>query len=122
MNAILTTEAKPSVKENPMTVRFSVLASGSSGNACLLEAHGFGLLLDAGLGPRLLASRLSAIGANWSAIHAVVLTHTHADHWNDRTFNHLIRPRIPLYCHALHHAPLRQASPAFFELRGAGLV
>jgi phosphoribosyl 1,2-cyclic phosphodiesterase len=105
-----------------MTVRFSMLASGSSGNACLIQAHGFGLLLDAGLGPRLLASRLSAIGANWSAVHAMILTHTHGDHWNDRSFHHLIKPQIPVYCHALHHPSLRQASLAFQELREAGLV
>jgi phosphoribosyl 1,2-cyclic phosphodiesterase len=105
-----------------MVVRFSMLASGSSGNACLVQAHGFGLLLDAGLGPRLLASRLSAVGANWSAVHAVILTHTHGDHWNDRSFHHLIRPQIPVYCHALHHPGLRQSSPAFQELREAGLV
>jgi phosphoribosyl 1,2-cyclic phosphodiesterase len=105
-----------------MALRFSMLASGSSGNACLIEVDGFGLLLDAGLGPRLLASRLSTVGVTWSHIHAVVLTHTHGDHWNDRTLAHLHRLRIPLYCHPHHHVTLRGASMAFTTLRRANLV
>src|SRR5262249_50288709 len=100
----------------------SVLASGSSGNASLIEADGFGVLLDVGLGPRLLAGRLAAVGAGWASVHAVVLTHTHGDHWNDRTLLHLHRLRIPLYCHADHHLSFRQASPAFATLRAATLV
>jgi phosphoribosyl 1,2-cyclic phosphodiesterase len=105
-----------------MALRFSVLASGSSGNASLVEANGFGVLLDVGLGPRQLNSRLATIDRNWTHIHAVVLTHTHADHWNEGTFAQLRRLGIPIYCHADHHMPLRMASLAFGELRGGGLV
>ncbi|HYT89119.1 MAG TPA: MBL fold metallo-hydrolase [Gemmataceae bacterium] len=103
-------------------MNFSVLASGSAGNASLLEADGFGVLIDAGLGPRQLATRLTAVGASWQRVRAVVLTHTHSDHWNDRTFAHLRRQRIPLYCHAGHHAPLASYAPAFAGLRADGLV
>jgi phosphoribosyl 1,2-cyclic phosphodiesterase len=105
-----------------MGLRFSVLASGSSGNAALVEADGFGVLIDAGLGPRLLASRLAAVDRRWTHIHAVVLTHTHGDHWHDRTLAHLRRLGIPLYCHLDHHPSLLEASPAFWELREASLV
>ena len=63
-----------------MAVRFTVLASGSGGNASFLEAGDFGLLLDIGLGPRQLAKRLAAAGAGWSRVRAVLLTHTHSDH------------------------------------------
>ena len=45
--------------------RFTVLASGSSGNASLLEADGFGLLIDIGLGPRQLTARMAASGRSW---------------------------------------------------------
>jgi phosphoribosyl 1,2-cyclic phosphodiesterase len=103
-------------------LRFSVLASGSSGNASLVEADGFGVLLDAGLGPRLLGARLKAIDRDWSNVHAMVLTHTHGDHWKERTFTSMLRLGIPLYCHADHHLPLRQASIAFADLRAANLV
>jgi phosphoribosyl 1,2-cyclic phosphodiesterase len=105
-----------------MSLRFTVLASGSAGNASLMEAEGFGLLLDIGLGPRQLASRLAAVKASWLSIHAVLLTHTHSDHWNERTLTHLLRRRIPLYCHPGHHDYLRRYSLTFSALHAAQLV
>jgi hypothetical protein len=86
-----------------MAARFTVLASGSSGNASLVELDGFGLLVDCGLGPRALASRLAAIGLSWQAVSAVVVTHTHGDHWNALTLGHLRRLNIPLIAHPRHH-------------------
>src|SRR5947209_1865236 len=100
-----------------MPLHFAVLASGSAGNASLLEADGCGVLIDAGLGPRQLATRFAAVGASWQRIRAVVLTHTHSDHWNDRTLATLQRYRIPLYCHAGHHATLASYAPSFAGLR-----
>src|SRR5215831_19007106 len=103
-----------------MGLRFTVLASGSAGNASLIETGGFGLLLDAGLGPRQLAARLAAVGASWQDVHAAVLTHTHSDHWTDRTLAHLHRRGLPLYCHPDHHRVLGTYSPGFAALRSAG--
>jgi phosphoribosyl 1,2-cyclic phosphodiesterase len=105
-----------------MGLRFTVLASGSGGNATLVETDGFGVLIDAGLGPRQLAQRLSAVERTWADVHAVLLTHTHSDHWRDRTFAHLLRHYIPLYCHADHHRGLNSYSTAFPALHTAGLV
>jgi phosphoribosyl 1,2-cyclic phosphodiesterase len=105
-----------------MTLRFTVLASGSAGNACVVDADGFGVLLDAGIGPRVLAGRLAAVGLSWQSIHACLLTHTHTDHWNDRTFAHLHRRNIPVYCHPDHHEALLPCSDSFAILRAAGLV
>ncbi len=103
-------------------MRFSVLASGSSGNASLLEFNGFGLLIDAGLGPRLLAARLDAIGSSWRAVNAVLLTHTHGDHWKDHTLGAFLRGRVPLYCHADHFRELQALGMNFAHLLGADLV
>jgi phosphoribosyl 1,2-cyclic phosphodiesterase len=105
-----------------MAFRFTVLASGSAGNASLLQADGFGLLVDAGLGPRQLAGRLAAAGLSWADVHALVLTHTHSDHWHDRTLAHLHRRRLPLWCHAEHHAVLMRYAPSFPALHGDGLA
>jgi phosphoribosyl 1,2-cyclic phosphodiesterase len=105
-----------------MPVQFTVLASGSAGNTSLLEADGFGVLIDAGLGPRQLSDRLTAVGASWKRVHAALLTHTHTDHWNDRTLEHLRRQQIPLYCHPGHQPGLARYSPVFPALRAAGLV
>src|SRR5438128_4624387 len=103
-------------------MEFTVLASGSSGNASLLRANGFGVLIDAGLGPRLLNYRLAAVGARWDHIHAVFLTHVHADHWRDRTLAHLCRLGIALYCHAEHVEVLAALSEAFCQLRDMRLL
>jgi phosphoribosyl 1,2-cyclic phosphodiesterase len=105
-----------------MALRFTVLASGSGGNASLVEAEGFGVLIDAGLGPRQLAARLAAAGAGWPSVRAVLLTHAHSDHWKDRTLAHLRRRRIPLYCHPGCHSAVSLYSPAFSGLAADGLV
>jgi hypothetical protein len=52
----------------------------------------------------------------------VVLTHTHSDHWKERTLAYLHRLRIPLYCHAEHRAWLGGSSGAMTALEDAGLV
>jgi Beta-lactamase superfamily domain len=105
-----------------MSLRFTVLASGSSGNASLVEAGGFGVLIDAGLGPRQLAQRLAMVGASWTSVQAVLLTHAHSDHWKDSILTHLLRRNIPLYCHPDCHSVLGTYSPAFPALAAAGLV
>jgi ribonuclease BN (tRNA processing enzyme) len=101
---------------------FSVLASGSSGNASLIEVGGFGVLVDIGLGPRQLAQRLADAGASWHHVHAVLLTHIHGDHWNERSLTHLCRRGIPLFCHGEHQEMLAQESEAFHNLWAAGLL
>jgi phosphoribosyl 1,2-cyclic phosphodiesterase len=105
-----------------MLLQFTVLASGSSGNATLLRFGHFGLLVDAGLGPRLLAQRLAQVGATWDHVHAVLLTHTHSDHWAERTLLQLWRRRIPLYCHARHEQALQEYSSIFVTLRERQLI
>jgi phosphoribosyl 1,2-cyclic phosphodiesterase len=102
--------------------RFCVLASGSAGNAAFLQIDGFGLLIDIGVGPRLLASRLAAVGQSWNNVSAALLTHVHGDHWKDRTLAALRTHRVPLYCHPAHAEALAFYGPAFEPLRSAGLV
>jgi phosphoribosyl 1,2-cyclic phosphodiesterase len=105
-----------------MSLRFTVLASGSSGNASLLEVGPFGLLIDAGLGPRQLDARLQSVGASWTRIQALILTHPHADHWNDRTAARLQRHGISLYCHPEHHGFLHSRSSVLAGLQQVDLV
>ena len=81
----------------------TVLASGSSGNAALVECRGAGVLLDCGYGPRELTARLQAVGANFNTIRACVLTHTHTDHWNKFALERLRQFKIPLFAHPDHH-------------------
>ena len=105
-----------------MTARLTVLASGSSGNATLLQVDGFGLLIDCGLNPRMLSARLTAVGASWDKVNAVVLTHTHGDHWKDLTLAHLRCRDIPVYAHPDHLDHLNSAAPSYPSLRRSDLA
>lgn len=60
-------------------MRITVVASGSQGNAALFESRGTRVLVDAGVGPRTLESRLAAAGAG-GLPQALVITHAHGDH------------------------------------------
>lgn len=60
-------------------MRITVLASGSSGNATLLESRGTRILVDAGIGSRTLARKLQETGTE-GLPHAIVVTHAHGDH------------------------------------------
>jgi phosphoribosyl 1,2-cyclic phosphodiesterase len=104
-----------------MDVQFAVLASGSRGNSTLVRGRGAGLLVDAGIGPRTLGERLESVGATWSSIAAVVMTHTHSDHVDSATFAELARRRVSLHCHEGHREQLA-SDPGFCKIAEAGLV
>jgi phosphoribosyl 1,2-cyclic phosphodiesterase len=103
-----------------MSVRFHVLASGSSGNACLLDAGGFGVLIDFGLSPRQLEPRMARCGVSWDQIHAVVATHAHTDHWQPAALAQLAKLDVPIYCHRDHVGCVDQGSRAFQAIASAG--
>ena len=61
-------------------MRLRVLGSGSGGNATLIEAAGTRILIDAGLGPRVLSERLVSAGVDPTSLAAVLVSHEHGDH------------------------------------------
>ena len=61
-------------------MRFSVLASGSTGNACYVESAHSRVLIDAGLSCREIFKRLESINVNPESLDALILTHEHSDH------------------------------------------
>ena len=61
-------------------MRLSILASGSSGNAVLLEADGARVLIDCGLSTRQIQRRMELSGTVPHALDAVLVTHEHSDH------------------------------------------
>jgi phosphoribosyl 1,2-cyclic phosphodiesterase len=82
-------------------VRAFVLGSGSTGNALLVEAEGVRVMVDAGIGPRVAAARLAALGVDLApgGLDAIVATHQHGDHFGGvekiaRAFD------APIYLHA----------------------
>lgn len=61
-------------------MRFSVLASGSGGNACYIETDHSRILIDAGLSCRELVRRLEILEVKPVHLDALVITHEHLDH------------------------------------------
>ena len=104
-----------------MSVQFAVLASGSRGNSTLVRGRGAGLLIDVGIGPKAIGERLESVGASWSRIAAVVLTHTHGDHVDTATFAELARRGVTLHCHEGHRQVLADDS-GFQKLEEARLI
>lgn len=61
-------------------MRVTVLGSGSSGNATLIEAGDTRLLVDAGFSGRDLERRLASVDVDPGSVSALLITHDHGDH------------------------------------------
>lgn len=61
-------------------IHLHVLASGSKGNAALVEGPGGLVLVDDGLSRRALLGRADELGVDAERIAGVILTHEHSDH------------------------------------------
>jgi len=61
-------------------LRFATLASGSRGNASLVESGDTLLMLDCGLPCREIEQRLAALGRSGEDVAALLVTHEHTDH------------------------------------------
>jgi len=63
-----------------MSMRFSVLASGSTGNAFYIETEQTKLLVDAGLSGKQIDRLFQQIDADPSELDGILVTHEHSDH------------------------------------------
>lgn len=61
-------------------MRVTILASGSGGNATLIQAGGCRILVDAGIGPELVRERMTRALGRALGVDAIVTTHAHGDH------------------------------------------
>ncbi|TCS95517.1 MBL fold metallo-hydrolase [Hazenella coriacea] len=61
-------------------MKFSVLASGSTGNSLFIETEQTRILVDVGLSGKQLENRLQQIGVDASTISAIFVSHEHIDH------------------------------------------
>ena len=61
-------------------MRFTVLGSGSTGNAVLISTERTNVLVDAGMSSREILRRLAEVGVDYTKLDAVLITHEHGDH------------------------------------------
>jgi len=67
-------------REGFSLMRIVSLGSGSSGNAILVDDGTTRILVDCGLGPRTIKTRLAVAGVRPDQVSAIVVTHEHIDH------------------------------------------
>ena len=63
-----------------MSVKFTILGSGSAGNCAYIETAEARILVDAGFSPRQIRLRLAGIGRTPENLSAILITHEHTDH------------------------------------------
>ena len=61
-------------------MKFTVLGSGSTGNAVLIAAGETSVLVDAGMSAREIVRRLMLMGCDPAKLDGVIITHEHGDH------------------------------------------
>jgi phosphoribosyl 1,2-cyclic phosphodiesterase len=89
-----------------MAVELCVLASGSAGNCTVVRTPSGVMLIDAGIGPRIAAARLTGTGVSVADVSAVCLTHLDRDHFSPSWVNTIVRRGIRVFCHARRVADL----------------
>ncbi|MCD4689694.1 MAG: MBL fold metallo-hydrolase, partial [Desulfuromonadaceae bacterium] len=87
-------------------MRVCLLASGSKGNAVLIEAGDSRVLIDAGLSARELNRRLGLIQTDGDSLNAVLVTHEHGDHCSGLG-PIARRHQLPVFVHHQTRAALR---------------
>jgi phosphoribosyl 1,2-cyclic phosphodiesterase len=91
-------------------IEFTILGSGSGGNATLIRSAGGLLLVDAGLSASQLVARLQVAGVNPADLHGIILTHEHGDHTGGlAVFTR--KYRIPVLANAQTREVLRENVP-----------
>ena len=63
-----------------MSVKLTILGSGSSGNCAYIETAEVRILVDAGFSPLQIRKRLATIGRTPENLSAILITHEHSDH------------------------------------------
>lgn len=93
-------------------MRIVSLASGSAGNAYLVESQGAGLLIDCGISHRELKKRLESVGFQMDCICGAVFTHEHFDHVKGVETFHKRHPQVPLFANFMTAEAIEAVHPA----------
>jgi phosphoribosyl 1,2-cyclic phosphodiesterase len=80
-----------------VSVKFTILGSGSAGNCAYLETDEARILVDAGFSTRQIRLRLASIGKTPENLSGIFLTHEHSDHISG-LLGLADKCHIPVYC------------------------
>jgi phosphoribosyl 1,2-cyclic phosphodiesterase len=80
-----------------VSVKLTILGSGSSGNCAYVETENCRILIDAGFSPRQIRQRLASIGRTPENLTAILITHEHSDHIAG-LLGLADKFQIPVYC------------------------
>jgi len=80
-----------------VSVKLTILGSGSSGNCAYIETAEARILVDAGFSPRQIRLRLAGIGRTPENLTAILITHEHSDHIAG-LLGIADKLQIPVYC------------------------
>jgi len=80
-----------------VSVKFTILGSGSSGNCAYVETAETRILVDAGFSPLQIRKRLASIGRTPEKLTAILVTHEHSDHISG-ILGIADKFQIPVYC------------------------
>ena len=98
-----------------MSVKFTILGSGSSGNCAYVETAETRILVDAGFSPLQIRKRLASIGRTPENLTAILVTHEHSDHISG-ILGIADKFHIPVYC----NRPTQDATLWAFKSKWAG--
>ena len=100
-----------------MSVQFTILGSGSSGNCAYLETDDARVLVDAGLSARQIRQRMLGIGKTPESLSGILITHEHTDHTQGLAVL-AARLNLPVYCNRLTREAIELQFPeALFDFR-----
>lgn len=95
-------------------MKFTVLGSGSTGNAVLISTEKTNVLVDAGMSAREILRRLALVGVPSDKLDGILLTHEHSDHAGGlRVLAGMVK--CPVYIS-------RVTEDAFYETRKGGQI
>jgi len=99
-----------------VSVRFTILGSGSGGNCAYLETDETRLLIDAGFSARQIRQRLASLERSPETLDGILITHEHADHIQGLAVL-CAKLDVPLYCNRLTHAAVEATFATRFPCR-----
>ncbi len=105
-----------------MSLSLQVFGSSSAGNCTAVWNQHGAVLIDCGFTPRYIVRHLHAVGLASTAVHTVLITHTHSDHVHDGSLRMFIEAGAAIVCTPSVRAALLRRFPGARTAERRGLL